>query len=173
MREKDWRLEMKSSNRFRIEHWKIITVFLIVYDMAAISAAYFLGLLIRFDFRYSKIDPFYLRAFYDFLPIYLVFCLVLFWAMRLYKSLWRFASADELSRIGLTSIISCIFHVAGITYMYRRMPVSYHVIGTLLQFNSDVSAYLLAEFRFQRMLSEIFKILADTAGVDLDMLTQA
>ena len=46
-------------------------------------------------------------------------------------------------------------------------------IGTLLQFNSDVSAYLLAEFRFQRMLSEIFKILADTAGVDLDMLTQA
>ncbi len=45
-------------------------------------------------------------------------------------------------------------------------------IGTLLQFNSDVSAYLLAEFRFQRMLSDIFKILADVAGVDLDMLTQ-
>ncbi|MBQ8971973.1 MAG: YlbF family regulator [Clostridia bacterium] len=45
-------------------------------------------------------------------------------------------------------------------------------IGTLLQFNSDVSAYLLAEFRFQRMLSDIFKILADVAGVDLDALTQ-
>ena len=45
-------------------------------------------------------------------------------------------------------------------------------IGTLLQFNPDVSAYLLAEFRYQRMLSEIFKILADTAGVDLDMLAQ-
>lgn len=45
-------------------------------------------------------------------------------------------------------------------------------IGTLLQFNSDVSAYLMAEFRFQRMLSDIFKILADVAGVDLDMLAQ-
>lgn len=45
-------------------------------------------------------------------------------------------------------------------------------IGTLLQFNQDVSAYLLAEFRFQRMLSDIFKILADVAGVDLDMLMQ-
>ena len=44
-------------------------------------------------------------------------------------------------------------------------------IGTLLQFNSDVSQYLLAEFRFQRMLSDIFKILADVAGIDLDMLT--
>ncbi|MBE5807550.1 MAG: YlbF family regulator [Clostridiales bacterium] len=45
-------------------------------------------------------------------------------------------------------------------------------IGTLLQFNQDVSAYLLAEFRFQRMLSDIFKILAETADVDLDMLMQ-
>jgi len=45
-------------------------------------------------------------------------------------------------------------------------------IGTLLQFNQDVTAYLMAEFRFQRMLSDIFKILADVAGVDLDMLAQ-
>ncbi|MBR6767214.1 MAG: YlbF family regulator [Clostridia bacterium] len=45
-------------------------------------------------------------------------------------------------------------------------------IGTLLQFNSDVTAYLMAEFRFQRMLSDIFKILADVADVDLDMLAQ-
>ncbi len=46
-------------------------------------------------------------------------------------------------------------------------------IGTVLQFNTDVSAYLLSEFRFQRMMSDIFKILADVAGVDLDMLTKA
>ena len=45
-------------------------------------------------------------------------------------------------------------------------------IGTILQFNPDVSAFLMAEFRFQRMLSDIFKILADVAGVDLDMLAQ-
>ena len=45
-------------------------------------------------------------------------------------------------------------------------------IGALLQFNPDVSAYLLAEFRFQRLLSDIFKILGEVAGIDLDMLTQ-
>lgn len=45
-------------------------------------------------------------------------------------------------------------------------------IGTLLQFNSDVSAYLVAELRFQRMLADIFKILADVAGIDLDLLAQ-
>ena len=46
-------------------------------------------------------------------------------------------------------------------------------IGTLLQFNPDVSAYLLAEFRFQKMLSDIFKILADVADIDLDSLTRS
>ena len=45
-------------------------------------------------------------------------------------------------------------------------------IGALLQFNPDVSAYLLAEFRFQRLLSDIFKILGEVAGIDLDMLAQ-
>lgn len=46
-------------------------------------------------------------------------------------------------------------------------------LGVLLQFNPDASAYLLAEFRFQRMLSDIFKILGSVAGIDLDMLTQS
>ena len=44
-------------------------------------------------------------------------------------------------------------------------------IANVLQFNPDVSAYLLAEFRFQKMLADIYKILADVAGINLDMLT--
>jgi Uncharacterized conserved protein len=43
-------------------------------------------------------------------------------------------------------------------------------IGTLLQFNPDAAAYLLAEFRFQKMLADVYKILADVAGIDLDLL---
>lgn len=43
-------------------------------------------------------------------------------------------------------------------------------IGSLLQFNQDASAYMLAEFRFQKMIADIYKILADVAGIDLDML---
>ncbi len=44
-------------------------------------------------------------------------------------------------------------------------------IAGLLQFNPDCSAYLLAEFRFQKTLADIYKILADVAGINLDMLT--
>lgn len=44
-------------------------------------------------------------------------------------------------------------------------------IAGLLQFNPDAKAYLLAEFRFQKMLMDIYKILADAAGINFDMLT--
>lgn len=43
-------------------------------------------------------------------------------------------------------------------------------IGSLLQFNQDASAALLAEMRFQRMIADIFKIIGEAAGINLDML---
>ncbi len=44
-------------------------------------------------------------------------------------------------------------------------------ISQLLQFNQDASAFLLAEFRLQKLLGDMYKILADAAGIDLDMLS--
>jgi len=46
-------------------------------------------------------------------------------------------------------------------------------IASLLQLNQDASGYILAEFRFQKMLADIYKILGDVAGIDIDALTQA
>ncbi len=46
-------------------------------------------------------------------------------------------------------------------------------ISSLLQLNQDAGAYLVAEFRFQKLLSDIYKILGDAAGIDIDALTQA
>ena len=46
-------------------------------------------------------------------------------------------------------------------------------IASLLQLNEDARDYMLAEFRFQKMLADIYKILGDVAGIDIDALTQA
>ena len=43
-------------------------------------------------------------------------------------------------------------------------------LASLLYMNSDVQAYLMAEMRLQRMLADVYKILGEAAGVDLDML---
>ena len=42
-------------------------------------------------------------------------------------------------------------------------------IGTLLQLNPDAGAYLLAEFQYQRLLADVFRILADASGIAPEM----
>ena len=43
-------------------------------------------------------------------------------------------------------------------------------IGELLQLNKEASDYLLAEFRLNRMLGDVYKILAEAIDVDLSAL---
>ena len=45
-------------------------------------------------------------------------------------------------------------------------------IGTLLQLNQDAGAYLLAEFRYQRLLADVFRILSEASGISPDMFTR-
>ena len=45
-------------------------------------------------------------------------------------------------------------------------------IGELLQMNHDASAFLMAEYRLNRMVSDIYKILAEAIEVDLGMLEE-
>lgn len=118
----------------RLRHWHVITFYLILYDLLAISASYFIALWVRFDFRFQEIPEQYLAAYIKFLPIYLVFCFVIFTALRLYQSIWRFASYKELSRIFLATVLTTVFHVVGITLLFQPMPVVYYVFGTVLQF---------------------------------------
>lgn len=45
-------------------------------------------------------------------------------------------------------------------------------VGEILQFNQEASAYLSAEFRLNRMLGDVYKILAAAIDVDLSMLEE-
>ena len=65
---------------------------------------------------------------------YAIFCVVIFYIARLYKSIWRFASYSELVRMIFVTIITSTIHVIVMTNFVSRMPVSYFVIGTTLQF---------------------------------------
>ena len=126
---------------FAIQHWMKIAFILAIYDAVAVSIAYFFALLVRFDFRYSVIPPIYLNAYLKFLPIYIITCIIVFWCLGLYRSLWRFASFYELYKIATSSIFCIIAQIIGTTIIIlqmdvtvNRMPVSYHIIGALLQF---------------------------------------
>ena len=96
---------------------------------------------------------------------------------REYARLRETAYEDETNRALLDEYKRLQFRMQAKLASGENMPEDelqrLQQIGTLLQFNPDVSAYLLAEFRFQKMLSDIFKILADVADIDLDSLTRS
>jgi cell fate (sporulation/competence/biofilm development) regulator YlbF (YheA/YmcA/DUF963 family) len=45
-------------------------------------------------------------------------------------------------------------------------------IASLLQLNEDAGQYLLAEFNYQKLLADVFRILADVAGISPDMFAR-
>ena len=122
----------------KFEHWELIALYLVAYDIVAVNFAYFFGLWLRFDLQFSHIPQDYLSSFIQFTPVYTIFSIIVFYRLRLYKSLWRFASLSELNRIVCASAITSLFQIVGITVFCQRMPVSYYLIGAALQFAAVV-----------------------------------
>ena len=119
---------------YLIEHWHWITLLLLAYDITVTNGAYFFALWVRFDCTFSKIEPRYIEAWLQFVPIYTVCCVVVFWVLHLYQSMWRFASYNEFKRVLIANVVTVSFHTAAITIVFRRMPISYYVIGMCTQF---------------------------------------
>lgn len=126
--------QMKSKGFMGLEHWKLIALYLLIYDIVTINLSYFIGLWLRFDLQYSKIPSEYLMAFIKFAPFYTVFSIIVFYMMHMYNSLWRFASFNELTSIMMATVVTGTAHVVGITLFVRRMPIAYYVFGICAQF---------------------------------------
>ena len=141
---------MSQGSRKKIDHWKIIALYLVIYDIFTINLSYFLALWLRFDTRFSQIPEEYLRSFCVFAPFYTIICIAVFWRLRLYNSIWRFASYNELLRCILSSVITSLIHIFGITIFIRRMPITYYFIGAVLQFGFIVG--IRFSYRFVLLL---------------------
>lgn len=126
--------QMKSKGFMGLEHWKLIALYLLIYDIVTINLSYFIGLWLRFDLQYSKIPSEYLMAFIKFAPFYTAFSIIVFYMMHMYNSLWRFASFNELTLIMMATVVTGTAHVVGITLFVRRMPIAYYVFGICAQF---------------------------------------
>ena len=125
---------MNGQKKRLLEHWQKISLGMALYDVIVVNLSYAFALWLRFDLRYSSIPPIFINTWLRFVPIYTVVCLAVFWFMKLYQSIWRFASYTELYRVIKATFITVVFHAAAITLMFQRFPISYYIIGALLQF---------------------------------------
>ena len=118
-----------------LERLHIRDLFLMLYDIVAVTVAFFFALWFRFDCHFSEIPEYYLMAWLKFAPIYAIISVVVFLLFRLYQSIWKFASFVELKRLICASAILIVIHATAITLLFRRMPISYYIIGVAIQFS--------------------------------------
>ena len=128
-------MDKKFNKMKKIEHWQVIAMLLMLYDFVAVVVSYYLALWVRFDCKFSQIETQYLQAYYKSILIYAAFCVILSGCVRLYKSIWRFASYMELQRVITVTAVSSISYIAVMTAFVERMPASYYIIGIMCQFS--------------------------------------
>ena len=137
-------------------------IFMMLYDAAVFAASFFLALWFRFDCRFSEIPDIYMTAWLRFAPFYVIIGVIVFGMFRLYRSIWRFAGYTELKRILCATGILAVVHTVAITLFFRRMPISYYVIGVVIQF--ILVTFIRFVYRFVAMeRSKNIKLSRDTA----------
>lgn len=111
-----------------------VSLMLVLYDMIAVNLAYLIALWLRFDCHYNSIPEKYLKPAFQIMPLHTVVMLGMLIAMKLYQSVWRYASLPELFRIFWASLAGGAVQIVGTLLFLRRMPISYYFIGWMLMF---------------------------------------
>ena len=118
--------------------------FILILDIIAVNAAYFLSLVLRFTIS-NRLDPQiedYIYTVIHFAPIYTVICIVIFFLFKLYGGMWRYAGIGDVNRIFFANLITTVVHISATVLFYERMPISYYVMGAFAQM------FLVAFIRF-------------------------
>ena len=114
-----------------IKEKKIRIIMFLVLDVLSLTLCYFLAMALRFDFH--NIPYKYTNIIYNYLIIDALILIFIFWAYRIYKSMWSYASISELISI----FFSCTTFIL-VEYIYKclilklPLPRSYYLIKLFL-----------------------------------------
>lgn len=105
---------------------------LAIMDVVSILVASFAALLIRFEFSFKAIDRVYIERYERIIFPSVLLTLLFYFIWRLYKSVWRYASANEL--INIFAAVSCSIASWYLYCMFTHntMPRSFFVLSWFL-----------------------------------------
>lgn len=119
--------------KFNIWHIPISRiVILIILDMLAVVVASYGALYWRFDFSFQGQYMQYVEAATLLLPFDLVAALIVFWLFKLYKSVWRYASTNELINIAGACAACFFIQIILVAVLPIKMPRSYYPMYAFL-----------------------------------------
>lgn len=118
----------KIKDAFRNMSKTIRVTLFIIYDIIAVCMAEYLALLTRFDFVFSHVDRQYFQNAYHYTLINVVATLGIFAIAKLYSSLWRYASVQEMLNVVAACVVSACVQSLGMHMLFMSMPRSYYML---------------------------------------------
>ena len=100
-------------------------LFLITYDMIAVIISGMFALAIRYDLDWWNITPEFMDSVMKYIPFNIVTMLAVFYVLRLYHSLWEYASVTEMQNSVVGSFLVAWFQFIGMHILGYRTPRSY------------------------------------------------
>lgn len=126
-------------------------IFLIILDCLMINVCAFMAILIRFDLSFNNIPIHYLDAVLAYVPWNTVITILIFYCCRLYHSLWKYASIDEVTNVMIGCILAAAAQYIGIHIMNLHVPRSYYPLSMVFLMVGVVGTRFI--YRFLRLLS--------------------
>lgn len=101
---------------------------LVILDIMSILLVSFAALYIRYDFSFQDIDPLFFKHCENLLIPNIIGTLIFFVIWKLYRSVWRYASANELVNIVGATACASLAQFVYCKFTDNRMPRSYSVL---------------------------------------------
>jgi len=113
---------------------KIKVFVLMLLDMLFVNVSYILAILMRFDFSATAVgfDSQFALYFANWV-IFTLVRLLIYWSMGLYRSLWKYASVDELVKIVVSSIAAQVVCIVYLSMTSQGMSRTVYCIEPLLE----------------------------------------
>lgn len=109
---------------------KVKVLFLLGLDVLLLHLSYFLAFLLRFE---GQIPVNYYQNYKEIMVVLIAIKVFTFFFFKLYKSLWRYASIEELLNICISVVLSNSVIIATIIFVHSSyLPRSIYLISTLL-----------------------------------------
>ena len=147
--------------KFNIWHIPVSRIIiLIILDMLAVVVASYGALYWRFDFSFDGQCMLYMEPATLLLPFDLFLTLIVFWLLKLYKSVWRYASTNELINITAACILCFFLQIILVAVLPIQMPRSYYPMYAFLLM------IMVCATRFSYRIIRLFNSRRRTASKD-------
>lgn len=125
----------KSKTKKKIDmQWVTRSIVVMIADLLVVVFSYFAALWLRFDMHFNNIPSEYFSTYLKIIPIWCLITVVVFFAFKLYHSIWSYVSIDEAFTMVKAYAVLILCYILSKFILKIDMPRSFYFFGIFIAF---------------------------------------